>query len=356
MNAVGWLAVAATGALGLLSDRRFQRLPQVPLTPVQGRLPMLSIIIPARNEGANLPRLLPSLQAHAYPGPLEVIVVDDGSTDATGAIAERLGARLLRVSGPAPGWLGKPHACHIGAAAATGEWLLFTDADTVHSEGGPASAVAWAAANRLDGLSLFPGHERGVPAESIVLALAFAGYFAGQARANALLNGQYILLKRSVYRSTGGFAAVRSEPMEDLALGRRLHELGHRVAVARGEALVRVRMYDTLSQMWHGFTRLAALSLRWTGSGALLTAGFTTAAAAPVLDLAAAILLRRGRAAALTRWCATCVLLAPWLRRFQVGMTAPAVPLAATFVQCAGIWGWLARLLGQPIHWRGRSV
>jgi chlorobactene glucosyltransferase len=312
--------------------------------------------VPARNEAANLPRLLASLKQVAYPGRFEIVVVDDGSCDATGTLAAAAGARVVRLEHLPPGWLGKPHACHRGAAVAHGEWLLFTDADTVHAPGAAADVVTWAMANDLDGLSLFPAHERGAPADRLVLAVAFAGYFAGLTRTAGLLNGQYVLLRREVYEQSGGFAAVRHEPLEDLALGHHLRAQGYRVPVARGERLVRVRMYTDLRDLWHGFTRLAALSLRWSGPGALLTVLFTIGTAAPLGTLVRAIAAGRGQRRALLLWLVACVGVVPWMRRLGAAAWTPLAPLGAAFVQTAALWGILSRFVGLPLRWKDRPL
>lgn len=356
MSIVPYLGAAGSVLLGLLGERRYRRLPEIREGPVSGPLPSLSVIVPARNEAMNLPRLLASLKGSAYPGAYEVIVVDDASTDRTAAVAEAHGVRVVRLNRLPAGWKGKPHACHRGTAAARGEWLLFTDADTVHSLGAAAASVAWARANDFDGLSLFPDHESGTRADRPVLAVAFAGYFAGLLSTDGLLNGQYILLRRDVYEQSGGFAAVRSEPLEDLALGRHLHRQGYRVAVVRGERLMRVRMYTSTGQMWHGLTRLAALSLRWSGPGSVLTVLHTICTAAPLGALVRALASRRNRRQALLIWLVTCVGVTPWMQRLGAGRWLPVTPLGAAFIQAAGIWGLLTRILGLRIRWKDRPL
>ena len=171
-----WLAQRA--------ERLHRQLPTLPeqIEPIS--LPALSIIVPARNEVANLERLLPTLTNLAYPGEYELIVVDDNSTDGTGKIAKELGARVERVNALPSGWRGKPHACHQGAAAATGQWLLFTDADTCHAPDGPARAVALAHQQGWDGLSLFLSQKTSGWLDHLVLAVAFAGLFAGRRHLN----------------------------------------------------------------------------------------------------------------------------------------------------------------------------
>jgi chlorobactene glucosyltransferase len=356
MAAMSWLTAAASLLLGLFGEWRYRRLPELQRRQPAGPLPSLSVIVPARNEAANLPRLLDSLQSSTYPGPCEVIVVDDASHDGTGSLARGYGVRVVRLEELTAGWLGKPHACHRGAAVAQGEWLLFTDADTIHHPGAAAEAVRWAITNDVDGLSLFPGHDRGTAADRLLLAVAFAGYFAGLVRTSGLLNGQYILLRRVVYERSGGFAAVRGEPMEDLALGHRLRAQGYLVPVVRGERLVRVRMYTTPRAMWHGFTRLAALSLRWSGPGALLTAVFTFGTAAPLSTLLRSLAGRRGRRRASLLWLVTCVGVAPWVWRLRAMPWIPLAPFGAAFVQAAAIWGITTRIIGLHLRWKGRPI
>jgi len=104
--------------LGLRAERLYQNLPRISSIDIPQYLPSLSIIIPARNEEANLSVLLPSLCSLRYPGPLEILVVDDQSTDQTAAVAQAHGAGLLRLDHLPSGWLGKPFACHQGAQAA----------------------------------------------------------------------------------------------------------------------------------------------------------------------------------------------------------------------------------------------
>lgn len=360
MKVLGLPPLHAAGISALLSlwaEVRFRRLPVVPLRETTGdALPSLTVVVPARNEAKNLPRLLRSLCGNGYPARLDTIVVDDDSMDGSGTIAAAHGAEAIRTDGPPTGWLGKPHACHLGAAAATGEWLLFTDADTCHRRGALASAVDWVTEHGLDGVSLFPKHESGAFGDRLVLAVAFAGYFAGLASTRGLLVGQYLLIRRAVYEASGGFASVRDEPLEDLALGRRLAQLGYRLPAARGEALVRVRMYGSAGQMWHGFTRLAALSLRWSGAGSVVTPAFTVLTAAPVGGLTSALLAHRGGRLALAGWALTLLGLAPWLVRFRTGPDAALAPIAAAFVQAAGVWGLLTRVLRLPIRWKGRAM
>ena len=162
MNSRGWHFLAAPALLALPLSWRARRLYRQ-MAALNGQagdepLPALSIIVPARNEAGNLRRLLPSLAKLAYNGGYEIIVVDDQSSDETAAVAAAYQARVVSLGHLPAGWLGKTNACHQGAAVAQGDWLLFTDADTVHAADGPGRAIAYAQAHKLDGLKIGRAH------------------------------------------------------------------------------------------------------------------------------------------------------------------------------------------------------
>lgn len=342
--------------LALRAEAMYRRLPRLlPIANVTA-LPSLSIIVPARNEAENLRRLLPSLNEQVYPGQLEVIVVDDQSTDGTAAVAREHGARVIPVGDLPPGWNGKPHACQRGAQTAQGEWLLFTDADTCHARLSAASAVTYAQDQQLDGLSIFPQQEMHGFFNQVVLMVAFAGLFAGLRPSNPMLNGQYVLISRLAYQQSGGFGAVRSEMMEDLAFGRLLAERGFRVPMMRGENLAQVFMYVDWRHMWRGMTRVGSGSLRWSHPGALVTALFITGAMMPVwVLLFERQRLKEGRRIWLV-WATALTSLIPWSRHFGSHWGALLVPLGAAFVQLSALWGMLSRLLGRGVSWKNRKV
>ena len=373
-----WTLGFSLSVLPLLAraGRVYRRVPQL---PAQGctagvDLPSLSIIVPARNEAHNLCRLLPSLEAQNYAGDLEIIVVDDHSTDGTAEIVaysargEERGVAVRLI--PAPllpeGWLGKPNASHSGACAAHGEWLLFTDADTEHTAVSAASAVIFAEANNLDGLSVFPKQETRGVMDSAVLMVAFAGLFAGLRRSTTMLNGQYVLVRREVYETSGGFAAVRGEMMDDLAFGKLLAEQGYRAPMMRGDAVASVHMYDDVRQMWRGVKRLGSGSLRYNGIMALVSAVFITGVMMPLWTL----LFNRRYIRDIPRlrwiWVSGIVGFIPWARNFsgqsgaaakwRGGQAALMAPAAAFFVQAAAVWGMVSRLLGRGVSWKGRNV
>ncbi len=317
--------------------------------------PTLSIIIPARNEEINLQRLLPSLSELNYPGRVDVLVVDDNSTDGTARVAQALGARVIGAGELPPGWLGKPHACHRGAEQATGDWLLFTDADTVHTPDGVRATVGYALERGLDGVSPFLGQETFGP-DRVILMAAFAGLYAGMQADHPALNGQYILLRREAYFHSGGFAAVRGEPLEDLALAHLLKKTGFRVPLVRGEAVGRVRMYDDLCHVWHGMTRLGAGSLKWSGIGAVWTALYITGALIPILAIPAGLFSGMPWGWVIGLWLLAIFLLLPWARRFGSWYLAFFAPFGALFVQLAAVSGLAGKVLGRGVRWKGRII
>jgi chlorobactene glucosyltransferase len=342
--------------LSIWAERTYQAMPRLDGAAPAGPLPSLSIIIPARDEARNLSRLLPSLQQLRYPGPVELIVVDDGSMDRTGQIAAAHGARVVRIDHLPTGWKGKPHACHLGAQAATGDWLLFTDADTLHLPGSAARAVAYALQGQLDGLSLFLKQESKSWLDRMALTAAYAGLFAGTRPQDRLLNGQYVLLQRDVYWESGGFEAVRADALEDVALGNRLRQQGYRVPILVGEDAATVRMYDNTRQLWNGMNRLGADSLRWGGLRAAWTAIFVTALMSPLVALLGVFTGKLDLRWLPATWAAAAVPMTPWASRFGNPLWAAAIPFGALFVQAAALWGILNRLVGRGIRWKGRRV
>ena len=201
---------------------------------------------PARDEAHNLPRLLASL-ARLAPAAHEVIVVDDHSTDGTGELARAAGATVITPPPLAPGWLGKSWACHAGAQVATGDYLLFTDADTEHGPGALGLALARAATAEL--VSIVPTHRVEAGWEKLQGPFQLMLLVAGRAGAEATHGarrysiGQYLLFERATYLRIGGHAAIAGEIAEDLHLAARVVDGGGRFALVHAPGALGVRMY-----------------------------------------------------------------------------------------------------------------
>jgi cellulose synthase/poly-beta-1,6-N-acetylglucosamine synthase-like glycosyltransferase len=348
-----WMVAAF---LAWRAERVYRHLPEIPLSDDAPPLPSLSIIIPARNEVKDLPILLRSLSEQQYPSSLEVIVVDDNSQDETGRIAESFGFKVIRLTELPPSWLGKPHACQRGADVASGEWLLFTDADTIHHNLSASSAVSYAMKNNLDAVSLFLKHITTGWYDAVVLGTAFTALFAGWGSMEGMFNGQFILVKRSVFITSGGFEAVRQAAVEDVALGRRLQELGYSAPVLRGEKLASVYMYRSPTQLWHGLTRLGSGTLSRSPASTLFMIIFIAQIASPVFHLVQAALGQVNWIVPLIAWLLAIPMVIFWMRRIRSAGLAGLAPLGAVFIIFSALWGVAQRLTGLGNHWKGRRV
>ena len=342
--------------LSIRAEGFFRDMPRLQNTREQGQLPRLSIIVPARNEQENLPKLLKSLNNLRYPGEVEIIVVDDNSSDRTASIALDYGVKLIRLKSLTPGCLGKPNACHHGAREAQGEWLLFTDADTVHAPDGPAQSVSYAIQNHLDGLSLFLAQEFKSWFDRTTLMTAYAGLFASEDPERVILNGQYILLQNEAYWESGGFDNVCDQPLEDLALANKLRSMGYNVPMLLGYQAAGVQMYNHPKQVWHGLTRLGTGTVRWLGARSLLTALFITAVMSPLIVLVGVIRGKLDRLWLPATWAASSLSMIPWAGRFGSRHWALISPIGAFIVLLASVWGLIIRLFGGKQTWKGRKV
>ncbi|MGB9418224.1 MAG: glycosyltransferase family 2 protein [Acidobacteriaceae bacterium] len=219
-----------------------------------------SIIIPARNEERNLPRLLASIAASAT-RPVEVLVVDDASTDNTASVAQSLGASVLRSAHPPLGWTGKSWACHQGADRAMGDVLLFLDADTYFIPGGLDRVIAfWGCQkDRRLVVSLLPYHAMISMYEQLslvfnLLMAAGAGGFGGIAAPK--LFGQSLLIAKEMYRAAGGHAAVPGVVLENLRLADILHNSDARILCLGGRDTLHMRMFpEGFRQMSESWTK-----------------------------------------------------------------------------------------------------
>jgi hypothetical protein len=238
----------------------------------------VSVIVPARNEEACLGACLESLVSQDGVG-FEIIVVDDGSTDRTRAIAEAFPGVQVIEPGPLPaGWSGKNNAVTAGARRARGEWLLFTDADTVHRPGSLARALAEAREQGAELLSYSPEQEVHGFWERAVMPVIFAELAEAYSpsdvsdpkSAKAAANGQYLLIRRAVYDAISGHAAVADSLLEDVALARLVKESGRKVVFRYGGDAVRTRMYRSFAQLREGWTKNLVLLFPKAGELAVM--------------------------------------------------------------------------------------
>jgi hypothetical protein len=253
------VAAAACGAATLLSLVNLRHLRRPAPSTAGG--PTISVLIPARNEEARIGPTLRSLRE--LQGVHEVLVLDDNSSDATAELVRSAGLDVIESSHePPPGWLGKPWACQRLAEAATGEVLMFIDADVVL-----APEAARAAAALLTDVDLACPYPRQITngwLQRLVQPLlqwswlTFLPLAVAERSSHPLLsagNGQFVVTRRESYFAAGGHASVRDQVLEDLALVRRYKHTGHRVAMADGTSLATCRMYASNRELVDGYTK-----------------------------------------------------------------------------------------------------
>lgn len=328
-------------------------------------LPSVSVLVPARDEAENLRRTLPHLLALDYPR-LEILLLDDRSTDGTAAVAEEIGRgsgrlRVLRGADPPPGWVGKNWACHQLSEAATGGVLLFCDADVEAApaairrtialmqkhDAGAATAIP---RQRLDGWM----QAAVVP---VIVQLPVAAMLPLRlipiirSPSLSMANGQWLAFSRSAYDAMGGHGGVRDEVLEDVALGRRVKACGERLVVIAAPSLLAVRMYGGAAAMREGFRKnlypllggrratfaavLALLSMAWLYPFAGALRG-TPAALVPLallasVRIAGALLFRQG-----------------W-------RTVVLHPAGALLAAVLAVESWIGHERGR-VRWKGRAL
>ena len=341
--------------------------------------PLVSVIVPARDEAANIARCASSVLGTTYPR-LEVIVVDDHSRDDTAAIAgaiARRDPRLRVIAAPdlPPGWFGKPWAAATGARAARGEILCFIDADTVHA---PDLITRTVNAMRSRGAAMVTvagRQEMGSFWETLLQTQVFALLamrYGGTETVNRsrrtwdkIANGQCIAITRAAYDAVGGHGAVRDKVAEDLMLAQRLFSDGHRTALVLGTAQLSTRMYTSLGEIVRGWGKnvfaggIDALppmpALRW-----LFPLGLTAFPLAQLLPVAllVAALLGAALSAPVLSWLVA-TLAATLIGWAAVYLRAGRSPLyALAFPLGAAVLLWIfggAIVRGRRVSWKGRD-
>ncbi len=228
----------------------------------------VSILIPARNEEATIEQCVRAALEGTHPVD-EVLVYDDHSTDQTPAILARLSEefdelRVVDAHELPPNWVGKPHACHRLAQAATGDVLVFVDADTFLQDDGLARIASLFERVDADLVSAVPRQKTQGFAERLVLPLLHLTYtswfplmlvWRTQDPRFLAANGQLLAVRRDTYDEIGGFEAVCCDVVDDMALCRRAKEHGKRVVFADGFEMATCRMYGSAREVWEGFSK-----------------------------------------------------------------------------------------------------
>ncbi len=258
--------------------------------------PRVSILVPARNEAEMLPSTLPGLLQQDYPN-YEVVLVDDGSTDGTGDVAEALARslpeqeanrlRLIRVKAQLPaGWIGKNHALHtafqsVAEKSPESEWVLATDADIVYHPSALRAGLWIAEQQKADLVTIYAfmqcetfWEKMMMPGFALLISTVFPQRKINDPKASvALASGGYILMRRSVWASLGGYRAIQSEMIDDLNTARLVKHSGHRIFAAATRDLLSTRMYTSFGEIWEGLRKNAFAGHRFSVSK-LLAASF----------------------------------------------------------------------------------
>jgi glycosyltransferase involved in cell wall biosynthesis len=365
---IGLVALAVSGidfALGMRSIRGLHE-----IEPAHGRhLPGVSIVIAARNEERNIEEALRSVLALDYPE-LEVVVVDDRSEDATGAIVQHVAAnvpakgpvlRACRVDELPAGWLGKNHALWFGAQRATGALLLFSDADIVMAPSTLRRAVRYMADRSIDHLALGPEvRMKGWLLRAFTLSgtlffcLATRLWRARDPRSRAHIGiGAFNLVRRSAYDAVGGHRAIALRPDDDLKLGKLIKKHGRRQDFVHGRELVHVEWYATPNELVSGLTKNAFAALDYR-----IAAAVAGSIVPLFLFVWPVVALFAGnapvRAAALATIVITLLMHVPVLRTQRVPLAyAPLYPVVAGLCVYVLVRSTFVTLVRGGIVWRG---
>lgn len=362
--AVAALALAIWAWLVLFHGRFWSAGPVLPPHPLAAA-PPLDVVIPARDEAGGIVAALRSLLAQSYPGPLRIVLVDDGSTDGTGALARQIADPRLHVLDGAPrppGWSGKLWAVQQGVAATGAGLVLLTDADILHDPLHCATLVAKLDASRLDMVSEMVELRCASPAER-ALVPAFVFFFQllypfaqvnDPRHRRAAAAGGTVLLRRAALERVGGIASLRGALIDDVALAARLKPhgpiyLGHS-ALARS-----LRPYPGAADIWRMVARTAYVQLRF--SPALLL-GTVLGLALVWLAPPALALFATGPARwmAALAWALSAASFLPTLRRFRLSpLWALALPGIASFYMAATIGSAIDHHRGRGVVWKRRA-
>jgi chlorobactene glucosyltransferase len=335
-------------------------------------VPLISVMVPARDEEDSIETCLKSLQAQDYPN-FEILVLDDHSTDNTAAIVERLAAKDSRVrlfeSEPLPeGWAGKPFACYQLAKQASGSWFLFVDADTIHAPHMLRGVLSVAIESSRPGmLSGFPRQLANSLPQKIAMPVLYFVIMSwlpiwwlhrSRKPRPSLAIGQFLLFPRDAYWRIGGHQAVKSRILEDVWLGVEINRSGSRHIAIDLSPVVSCNMYRDVGTMWEGFVRwiysVAALSR--IAMAMLIAAGYA-------FYLAPFYWLWRELFVAPTGWGAIIIFQVVmvfgmrWLvdSRFKEPVISAFLhPLGFSFLILSALYGGSRQIVGAGVRWKKR--
>jgi len=349
-------------ALGLRHGRFWQSGPTLPAAvppAVQDKALAVAIIVPARDEAASITPVLQSLVAQDYPGPFEVVLVDDNSSDGTGDLARAIpGVRVISGAERPAGWAGKLWAVHQGVGATTEPLVLHTDADIIHDPGHLSSLVAGLMAMRVEMVSEMVAL-RCVDLPERALVPAFVYFFQllyPFARVNdptsacAAAAGGTVLIRRRALERIGGIAAIKGALIDDVALATKVKQ-GGRIWLGHSAQARSIRPYRQWRDIWSMVARSAYVQLGY--SPLLLVGSVLGMALVFLLPVVAAL---SGSLLGVLLWLAMAASFVPTLRRFRLNLAwGLALPAIACFYMAATVGSAVSHHRGHGVRWKNRA-
>lgn len=333
------------------------------------RVPKVSILVPARNEEAEIGDCLRSLLLQTHPD-VEIIVLDDRSTDRTAAIVRAVGGDRVRLIGGEAlpdGWTGKNWACHQLARAAGGEVLCFVDADTHLAPEAVASVVSTLVVHDVGLVAVMLRSDTDGIAEAVLLPMvnhAVLGLFPTSLihRSThpdlAIGFGPFLTVSRDAYDAAGGHAAHPGHVVDDMRLARSVKAAGHEIRLVNGTDLVGTRWYHGLREIWHGFSKNAYGGIAYrSGLAVAAVAVLTPILVLPFVRLAVGLVTGSVPGEVLLQ---VALLLVGRLITSIVGRdplwTVPLHPVTVVFWAATLAWSVTLGLTGRSVAWKGRRV
>lgn len=246
--------------------KTYRMLPALKKEKQSKNLPLVSVIVPTRNESKRITPCIKSLKKQNYPN-LEIIIVDD-STDTTVEVIENIidndkRFKIIKEEKLEGGWVGKPHAMQQGAKEANGDWLLFIDADTSHDSHMITSSVKHALRKNLDMLSILSHLVcrsfwekiiQPVPT-GLLIFITPLGKVNDPKSKQAFALGPFILIKHSVFDKIGGYKKIRGKIADDVEMAKLLKESGFKIGLAKAYDMMKLRMYEKFKDIWEGWSK-----------------------------------------------------------------------------------------------------
>ena len=373
-----WLITIVLTLYGLSRQKRL--LPTNRLTLIGSDAPLVSVLVPARNEQHRvLADCIRSILAQDY-GSFEVVAVNDRSTDATGAILQTLANsddRLRVIEGEElpPGWLGKAYAMHQAFSQARGEWILATDADMIFDKTALRTAVANTLEREADAMTLIPHFQAGsfwervmIPTWAWALLMFTVFYRVNNPKSKGAVGiGGFFLMRRRTLERAGGYEALKDEVLEDVRLAEMIKRSGGNLLAEYAPSLLSTRMYRSFSEMWECCTKNWFSGVKFSLPFAMwnVFSIYLIAVVPPLIALASAIGIATGASTNLWRLFVPAAL--SWLMQIIVLVIVsiraevhPAYALTAPLglgVLYAMLFDSSMRItMGKGVRWKGRRV